>query len=102
MPYSKEIIDQLKTKYQSSILNIATQRNIENIRIFGSLVRGDNNHKSDIDFLVHLKPEADLLDLSGFHLDMEELLNCRVDVVPDNSIHWSIKDQILREAVPLI
>ncbi len=101
MANSQEIISQLKTKYHSSILDIARHRNIENIRVFGSVARGDNNENSDIDFLVHLKPEADLLDLSGFHLDLEELLNCKIDVVPDNSIHWSIRDQILSEALPI-
>ena len=60
-----------------------------------------NNGESDIDFLVHLLPDADLLDLSGFHLDLEELLNCKVDVIPDNSIHWSMKDQILSQALSL-
>jgi predicted nucleotidyltransferase len=51
--------------------------------------------------LVHLLPGANLLDLSGFNLDLAELLKCRVDVVSDNSIHWSIKDKIIAEAVSL-
>ncbi|MFT6220039.1 MAG: putative nucleotidyltransferase [Rickettsiales bacterium] len=94
-------IEQLRTKYRDSILQIAEDRNIEDIRIFGSVARGDNDVKSDIDFLVHLNSEADLLDLSGFGLDVEELLKCKIDVVPDNSIHWSIKDKILKEAITL-
>ncbi len=94
--------DQLKTQYKTSILNIANHRNIENIRVFGSVARGDDNKNSDVDLLVHLKPEADLLDLSGFHLDMEDLLNCKVDVIPDNSIRQSMKDKILAEAICLI
>ena len=72
--------DQLKKQYKDSIIAIAKKRKIENVRIFGSVARGVQNKKSDIDFLIHLKPEANLLDLSGFHLDLEELLNCKVDV----------------------
>ena len=94
-------IDQIKTQYKNLILEIAKQRKIDNIRIFGSVARGTQNKKSDIDFLVHLLPEANLLDLSGFHLDLEELLKCKIDVIPDNSIHWFIKDKILSEAISL-
>jgi predicted nucleotidyltransferase len=93
--------DQLKAKYKDSILEIAKQRKIDNVRVFGSIANGNQNNYSDIDFLVHMTKEADLLDLSGFHLDLEELLNCKIDVIPDNSIHWSIKDKILSEAVEL-
>lgn len=91
-------LDELKTKYKSPIFDIARKRNVENIRVFGSVVKGNQSDKSDIDFLVHMKSEADLIDLSGFHLDLEKLLNCRVDVIPDSSIHWSMKDEILSHA----
>ena len=86
--------NKLKTKYKDLILAIAEKRKIDNVRIFGSIARKQENKRSDIDFLVHLQPNADLLDLSGFHLDLEKLLNCKVDVIPDNAIHWSIKDRI--------
>jgi predicted nucleotidyltransferase len=92
-------LEQIKTQYSSQILDLAKQRKIENVRIFGSVARGEENKKSDVDFLIHLLPEASLLDLSGFNLDLAELLNCKVDVVSDNSIHWSIKEKILAEAV---
>lgn len=95
-------LDQIKTKFSKQILEIAKRRKIENVRIFGSVARGEATEKSDIDFLVHLCPEASLLDLSGFNLDLAELLNREVDVVPDNSIHWSIKDKILSEAVSIL
>lgn len=92
---------ELKTRHKNSILEIAKDRKIENVRVFGSVAKNSSHEKSDVDFLVHLKPEADLLDLSGFHLDLEELLHCKVDVVPDNSIHWSIREKVLKEAIPL-
>ena len=92
-------LEQIKTQYSSQILNLAKRRKVENVRIFGSVARGEENKKSDIDFLIHLSSNANLLDLSGFNLDLADLLNCKVDVVCDNSIHWSIRERILLEAV---
>lgn len=94
-------IDEIKTQYKNSILQIGRERKIDNIRVFGSVAKKTQTEKSDVDFLVHLLPEASLLDLSGFHLDLEELLKCKIDVIPDNSIHWSIKDKILSEAISI-
>ena len=92
---------QLKTQYKESILNLASKRKINNVRVFGSVIYEDTHSKSDIDFLVHLLPGASLVDLSGFSLDLKKLLNYRVDVIPDNSIHWTLKEKILAEALPL-
>ncbi len=64
-------LEQLKTKYRDLILEIARQRNIENIRIFGSTARGEDIETSDI----NLKPNADLLDLSGLHYGFETIPN---------------------------
>ena len=64
------------------------------------MIYEDTHSKSDIDFLVHLLPGASLVDLSGFSLDLKKLLNYRVDVI-DNSIHWTLKEKILAEALPL-
>ena len=66
-------LHQLKTEFGSQIAEIAKRRNIENIRVFGSVARGDSGEKSDVDFLVHLRPQASLLDLSGFNLDLQDL-----------------------------
>lgn len=94
-------LDQIKTKYSRQILDIARRRKIENIRIFGSVARGEENEESDVDFLVHPRFDTSLLDLSGFNLDLEELLKCKVDVLCDNSIHWSIKNKILSESIAI-
>ncbi len=57
--------------------------------------------ESDIDFLVHFKPGASLFDLSGFHLDIGDLLNCKIGVISDRKIYHAIRDRVLAEAVPL-
>jgi predicted nucleotidyltransferase len=90
----------LRTKYKKDILEIAAICNAESIKVFGSVVRGENNKDSDIDFLVHMKPNTGF-SIGGIGWRLEKLLGRKVDVVPDTSLHWSLKDQILKEAVLL-
>lgn len=86
---------------REEILAIATKHGARNVRLFGSVARGEAGPDSDIDILVELEPGRSLLDLSGLLLDLEHLLGCKVDVVPDDSLHWYIRDRVLGEAVPL-
>ncbi len=90
----------LRQKYKEPILNIAKICHVSNVRIFGSVARGEENDASDIDFLVHIEPEAGF-SIGGLYWRLEELLGCPVDVVSDNSLHPVIRDKILQEAVPL-
>lgn len=69
--------------------------------IFGSYVRDEEKKESDIDVLVEFDEGANLLDLTGLSLFLEEKLNCRVDVVPESAIRKEIKDSILKEAAYL-
>jgi uncharacterized protein len=66
--------------------------------VFLALLRGE---KSDIDLLVDMEPRRSLLDLAGLLVDLEELLGCKVDVVPEDSLRMRIKDRVLKEAVAL-
>lgn len=91
----------LQQEYREQILSIAEMCNSENIRIFGSVVRGEQREDSDIDFLVHMKPNSGLFDIGGLQWRLEELLQCKVDVVPDTCLHPRIRDRVLKEAVPL-
>lgn len=74
---------------------------IKEIGIFGSTIRGERRQTSDIDLLVDFKDEADLFDLMGLGLFLEEKLNQRVDVVPRRAIREEIKDRVLKEVVYL-
>lgn len=86
---------------RADILEVAARHGAHNVRVFGSVARGEAGELSDIDFLVSLEKGRSLLDLSGLLLDLQELLGCEVDVVPDDSLHWYIRDRVLREAMPL-
>ena len=86
---------------REAILSLAARRGARNVRIFGSAARGDAGPDSDVDFLVDLDADRSLLDLGGLLMDLRELLGRDVDVVTEPSLHWYIRDRILREAVPL-
>lgn len=91
---------------RDEILEVAAANRARNVRVFGSVVRGEARLGSDVDFLVEFEPGASLMDLSGLHLDLEELLGCPVHVaeVPAEPVperERRIIERIEREAVPL-
>ncbi|HKP54899.1 MAG TPA: nucleotidyltransferase family protein [Chloroflexia bacterium] len=83
------------------ILSTAAQHGAFNVRVFGSIARGDSSANSDVDFLVELEPGRSLLDHVALGQDLEELLGCEVDVVEPDGLHWYIRDRVLNEAIPL-
>ncbi|MBW6469434.1 MAG: nucleotidyltransferase domain-containing protein [Anaerosomatales bacterium] len=91
---------QLSTN-RSEILRIADRRRVDNVRIIGSVARGDAREDSDIDLLVDLQPSASLYDLGGFAGEVEALLGVEVDVAVSDGLKPRIRQRVLREAVPL-
>ncbi len=87
--------------HRQEIIEIAERRGFSNVRVFGSMARGDATQDSDVDLLVTTKPKTTLVGLSGLVLDVEELLNRKVDVVTDDEIYHLLRDRILGEAVAL-
>jgi predicted nucleotidyltransferase len=92
---------ELLQQRRNEILNIAARYGASNVRIFGSVARGEDRADSDIDFLVDLEPHRTLFDLGGLYSDLHDLLGHRVDVVTENGISKYIRPQVLAEAVPL-
>jgi len=74
---------------------------VKEIGIFGSTIRGERRQTSDLDLLADFEDDADLFDLMGLGLFLEEKLNQRVDVVPKRAIREEIKDRVLKEVVYL-
>jgi predicted nucleotidyltransferase len=87
---------------REDILRLAAKYGAHNVRVFGSLARGEAGPESDLDLLVDFEPGRSLLDQVGLWQDLEELLGCKVDVVSEPALHWYIRDCVLREAVPLL
>ncbi|QGU00346.1 Hypothetical protein SYNTR_1752 [Candidatus Syntrophocurvum alkaliphilum] len=87
---NKEIILKLAQKYGAS-----------NIRIFGSISRGEEHKNSDLDLLVDFDKDRTLFDMVGLKLELEELLGFKVDIATEKSLHNLIADQVKREAIQL-
>lgn len=86
---------------REEILRLARRRGAYNVRVFGSVARGDANPASDVDFLMDMEPDRSLLDLGGLWHDLHELLGGKVDVVTEAGLRQRIRERVLHEAVPL-
>lgn len=94
-------LDELLQAKREDILQTARKYGAYNVRVFGSVARGEADEKSDIDLLVDMEKGRSLLDLAGLLVDLEELLGCKVDVVPEDSLRERIRGRVLKEAVVL-
>ena len=88
-------------KNREEILRIAAKHGAKNVRVFGSVARGEADEDSDIDVLVDLELGRSLFDLGGLLMDLQDLLGRKVDVVTEKGLRTRIRDRVLREAVPL-
>ena len=86
---------------RQAILEIAGRHGAKSVRIFGSVVRGQETAQSDVDFLVTLDHDRSLIDHAALMQDLEELLGCHVDVVNERALHTHVRDRLLAEAIPL-
>jgi hypothetical protein len=82
-------------------MRLAGRRGAGNVRVFGSVARGEANATSDLDLLVAWEPGRSLLDHAGLVQDLQELLGVKVHVGTERALHWYVRDRILREATPL-
>ena len=94
-------LQSLLEEKRDAILDIAKRHGARNVRIFGSVARGDYDEKSDLDFLVEMEPGRSLFDHASLLLDLESLLGRKVDVVSERGIKARMRERVLREARPL-
>ena len=88
-------------RHRAGILAIAKRHGIREVRVFGSMARGDADATSDVDLLVSLPPERTGLALGALLMDVQDLLHRRVEVVTEKSLHPALRDRVLKEAQPL-
>jgi uncharacterized protein len=86
---------------RDDILHAADKYGASNVRIFGSVARGDADEQSDLDLLVNMNAECSLLHLAGLLIELEELLGCKVDIVTEKGLRDGMRQQVLQEAVEL-
>ncbi len=86
---------------RTEILQIAASHGATNVRVFGSVARGEAGPESDVDFLVTREPGRSLFDLGGLLMDLRDLLDCEVDVVTEAGVRTRIRRRVFEEAKPL-
>jgi len=94
-------LNKLIEQRREAILEIAKKHGVTNVRVFGSMARDTADASSDVDLLVQPLPGTSLLDLGGLVMDAQELLGRTVDVVSEKALHPAMREQVLREALPL-
>ena len=91
----------LRVDRRPEILGLARKRGAHNLRVFGSVARGEAQEGSDLDLLVEWEPGRSLLDHAGLVQDLQDLLGMKVHIGTEKSLHWYVRERILREATPL-
>lgn len=103
-PHSKEVrtfdLEAVREK-RAEILRIAALHGGNNVRVFGSVARGESQPGSDVDFMVDMEAKRSLFDLGGLLMDLQDLLGCPVDVVTEKGLKGRIRERVLQEAIPL-
>lgn len=87
--------------HRAELLELSRRHGVTDVRVFGSMSRGDASDQSDVDLLVTLSPGTSGLALGGLLLDAQQLLGRRVDVVTEASLHPALRERVVAGAIPL-
>lgn len=94
-------IAEILSPRREAVLHAVRQRGFGHLRVFGLVRRSEATRTSDVDLLVNRVRETSLLDRAALTEDLETILGRKVDVVPEDALHWYVRPQVLFEAVPL-
>lgn len=86
---------------REEILAIAARYGANNLRVFGSVARGESDDNSDLDLLVEMEEGRSLFDMGGLLMDLEDLLGCPVEIAEPDGLRERTRNRVLAEAVPL-
>jgi predicted nucleotidyltransferase len=86
---------------REEILGSAAEHGASNVRVFGSMARGESDAASDVDLLVEMEPGRSLIDLVGLWQDLEDMLGTHVDVLSDGGVSPHLRERIYAEAISL-
>ncbi len=86
---------------RAEILAIASRYSVRNVRVFGSVLHGDDTEKSDLDLLVDALPGTTLFDLGGLQEELQEKLGVKVDVRTPGDLSKYFRDRVVTEARPI-
>jgi predicted nucleotidyltransferase len=91
-------VDEIRRKIEPTLRKFGVVR----AALFGSAARGEARAASDLDFLVELESGRSLLDLVGLKFELTDILGVETDVVTYRSLHPRMREQVLREQLPLL
>ncbi len=103
MPVSKYICDIMKpsallVQHREQIQTIAARHRVSNVRVFGSVLHGDDAEGSDLDLLVDPMEQTTMFDIGGIQFEVSELLGIKVDVLTPRALPESFRAQVMAEA----
>ena len=84
--------------HREAIREVALRHRVLNVRVFGSVVHGDDTEESDLDLLVDPTSETTLMDIAKIQVEVTQLLNVSVDVLTPNALPDKFRSQVLAEA----
>ncbi|MDP1774023.1 MAG: nucleotidyltransferase family protein [Methylobacter sp.] len=87
--------------HRDAIREIALRHRVKNVRVFGSVLHGDDTEDSDLDLLVDPTPETTLMDIGAIRYELKELLGVAVDVLTPRALPDKFRNLVLQEAKPV-
>jgi uncharacterized protein len=104
LPWQNEggmTLESLRRASRDTILATAASHGAGNVRVFGSVARGEADALSDLDLLVDMDHDRSLMDIGGLLMDLQAQLNTKVDVATERMLRREIRERVLSEAIPL-
>lgn len=92
---------QALNSHRDAVRQVALRHRVRNVRVFGSVLRGDDTDESDLDLLVDPTPETTLLDIGAIRYELRRLLGVPVDVLTPKALPEGFREHVLAEAVPV-
>ena len=87
--------------HRDAVRELALRHRVRNVRVFGSVLHGDDTDDSDLDLLVDPTSDTTLMDIARIQNQLQVLLGVSVDVLTPKALPLSCRDRVLREAVPV-
>ncbi|MFI3158124.1 MAG: nucleotidyltransferase family protein [Methylococcaceae bacterium] len=87
--------------HRDAVRDIVLSHRVKNVRVFGSVLHGDDTEDSDLDLLVDPTPETTLMDIAKIQVEVAQLLNITVDVLTPKALPDKFRDQVIKEAQPV-
>lgn len=94
-------IDDIIGDKRQAVIDLAAKHGASNVRVVGSVARGEARPDSDVDLLISFPPNRSVFDLVGLWLDMKDLLGREVSLIPDAALDQDFMRSVLEDAVPL-